>query len=104
MRDHLRIAGVLITANAEPATAPRVKAKLREAGVRSPEVHAAIGMPVERWLSVNPRLPLWAAVALILESTERFTPEVVEEDSSDAVPTAAPATPAAAKAASRGLA
>jgi hypothetical protein len=52
-----------------------MKAKLRAISIHSPEVQEAIGMPLSRFLEVNPRLPLWAALALVLESTGRFTPE-----------------------------
>lgn len=74
MRGHLRVAGIRITVNSEPATAKRVKAKLREVGVHSPEVQTAVGMSLPKWLAANPRLPLWAALALVLEGTGRFTP------------------------------
>jgi hypothetical protein len=75
MRGHLRVAGVKVADNTEPATAKRMKAKLRAVGIRSPEIHEAVGMPLDRFLAVNPRLPLWAALALVLESTGRFTPK-----------------------------
>lgn len=35
-------------------------------------------MPLGRFLEVNPKLPLWAALALVLESTGKFTPEGFE--------------------------
>jgi hypothetical protein len=75
MRGHLRVAGVKVGASTEPATVPRVKAKLRAIGIHSPEIQEAIGMTLGRFLEVNPRLPLWAALALVLESLGRFTPE-----------------------------
>lgn len=74
MRGHLRVAGLRVKCNTEPATVPRIKAKLRSIGVASPEIQEAIGMPLARWLKVNPRLPLWSALALVLESVGRFTP------------------------------
>lgn len=74
MRGHLRVAGIRITVNSEPATVKRVKAKLRKAGVDSPEAQASVGMSLAKWLAANPRLPLWAALALVLEGTGRFTP------------------------------
>lgn len=75
MRGHLRVAGIRITVNSEPATVKRVKAKLREVGVHSLEAQAAVGMSLPRWLAANPRLPLWAALALVLEGTGRFSPD-----------------------------
>ena len=75
MRGHLKVAGVKVASSAEPATVQRMKAKLRAIGIHSPEVQEAIGMPLSRFLVVNPRLPLWASLALVLESTGRFTPE-----------------------------
>lgn len=75
MRGHLRVAGIRITVNSEPATVKRVKAKLWQAGVDSPEAQAAVGMSLAKWLAANPRMPLWAALALVLEGTGRFTPD-----------------------------
>lgn len=80
MRGHLRVAGLRVKYSTEPATVNRMKERLRSIGVHSPEIQEAIGMPLGRWLMVNPRLPLWAALALVLESIGRFTP--------DAAPTA----------------
>lgn len=75
MRGHLRMAALRVNVSAEPATIGRMKALLRRSGVHSPEIQEAIGMPLAKFLKVNPRLPLWAALALVLESTGRFTPE-----------------------------
>jgi len=75
MRGHLKVAGVRVAASTEPATVSRIKAKLRAVGVQSSEVQEAVGMPLGRFLKANPRLPLWAALALVLESIGRFTPE-----------------------------
>ena len=74
MRGHLRVAGILVTVSVEPATEPRIKAKLRQVGVFGKEIKEATGMTVNKYLKSNPNLPLWAALALILESTGRFTP------------------------------
>jgi len=74
LRAHLKAAGVRINATSEPATVTRMKALLRRAGVRSPEVQDAVGMPLQCFLESNPRLPLWVAVAMVLEATGRFTP------------------------------
>lgn len=75
MRGHLKVAGVKVAVSTEPATAQRMKAKLRAVGIHSPEIQEAIGMTLGRFLEVNPGLPLWAALALVLESIGRFTPE-----------------------------
>ena len=74
MRGHLRVAGIRVSVSAEPATEPRIKAKLRQVGVFGKEIKEATGMTVNKYLKSNPNLPLWAALALILESTGRFTP------------------------------
>lgn len=74
MRGHLRVAGILVTVSVEPATEPRIKAKLRQVGVFGKEIKEATGMTVNKYLKSNPNLPLWAGLALILESTGRFTP------------------------------
>jgi hypothetical protein len=74
MRGHLRVAGLRVHCSNEPATVARIKSRLRRINVHSPEILEAIGMPLAKFLMVNPKLPLWAALALVLESTGRFTP------------------------------
>jgi hypothetical protein len=74
MRDHLSAAGVRIGSNLEPATVPRLRSVLRGAGVTGVETFDAIGCDLEKFLKLNRSLPLWSAVALVLESTGRFTP------------------------------
>jgi hypothetical protein len=76
MRDHLSMAGLRVNVSTEPATVNRLKTKLRSIGVHSPEIQEAIGMPLAKFLKVNPGLPLWAALALVLESVGRFTPDM----------------------------
>ncbi len=76
MRGHLSMAGLRVNVSTEPATVNRLKTKLRSIGVHSPEIQEAIGMPLAKFLKVNPGLPLWAALALVLESVGRFTPEM----------------------------
>ena len=75
MRGHLRVARVRVGDNTEPATVRRMKSKLRAVGIHTPEIQEAVGMSLERFLEVNPKLPLWAALALVLESAGRFTPD-----------------------------
>jgi hypothetical protein len=87
MRAHLRAAGLRINNSNEPATVPRLAVLLRRAGVEGQEVVQSIGpfwqtaagrsmgrdAVLFKFLTMNPRLPLWAAVALVLELTGRFT-------------------------------
>jgi hypothetical protein len=71
MRDHLRTAGVRIGSNLEPATVRRLRSVLRAAGLQGVETHDALGCSLNQFLKLNPELPLWAAVALVLESCGR---------------------------------
>ena len=73
MRDHLRAAGVRIGSNLEPATTTRLRSVLRSVGIQGPETQEAVGCGPEKFLALNPSLPLWAAVALVLEATGRFS-------------------------------
>lgn len=73
MRAHLVAAGLRIKDNSEPATVPRLRSLLRRVGIQGPEFKAATGTDPEGFLSLNPGLPLWAAVALVLESSGRFS-------------------------------
>jgi hypothetical protein len=68
MREGLRSAGVRIGSDLEPATPSRLRSVLRRAGFVGDVVGTAIGCSLERFLQLNPRLPLWAAVALVLEA------------------------------------
>lgn len=74
LRAHLTVARLRVGVSNEPATAARLKAKLRGIGVQSPEVQEAVGMTLANFLRANPRLPLWVALAMVLEATGRFTP------------------------------
>ncbi|NQW79659.1 MAG: hypothetical protein HQ445_00605 [Polaromonas sp.] len=76
MRGHLRMAGLRIKYSAEPATVSRIKDRLKSIGKDSNEIQEAIGMPLAKFLKVNPGLPLWVALALVLESMDGFTPEI----------------------------
>lgn len=93
MRGHLRAAGLRVNVSTEPATVNRIKAKLRSIGVQSPEIQEALGMPLGRWLSVNPKMPLWAALALVLESVGRFTPGADDQAPDTAAPASSGTTP-----------
>ena len=74
MRGHLKAAGIRIRDNNEPASPQRLRRVLRRAGVMAPEIRASVGADITGFLRLNPNLPLWAAVALVLEATGRFTP------------------------------
>ena len=74
LRAHLTTAKLRVTVSVEPATVLRLKAKLRSIGIHSPEVQEAVGMTLAGFLKSNPRLPLWVALAMVLEATGRFTP------------------------------
>jgi hypothetical protein len=75
MKGYLRRAGVWIANMQEPATEPRLRQVLRRAGVSGAEIVKSVGLSPEGFNSANPNLPLWAAVALVLESTGRFQPQ-----------------------------
>lgn len=75
LRGHLAVAGLRVSVSNEPAGVARMKAKLRSTGVMSPEIQAAVGMTLEKYLKANPKLPLWVALAMVLEATGRFTPD-----------------------------
>ena len=78
MREHLSTAGLRIINSTEPASVTRVRCLLRRAGVQGPETEASIGTDIAGYLTLNPLLPLWAAVALILEATGRFAAQAIE--------------------------
>ena len=80
LRAHLTVAKLRVTVSGEPATVARLKVKLRSIGILSPEVQEAVGMTLANFLSANPRLPLWVALAMVLEATGRFTPSASIED------------------------
>lgn len=74
MKGYLRRAGIWISNIQEPATEPRLRQVLRRAGVSGAEIVKSVGLSPEGFNSANPNLPLWAAAALVLESTGRFHP------------------------------
>lgn len=73
MRAHLRAASVSVADDREPASVRRLRKKLAQAGISVTEAQEAVGLTLCKFLRVNPRLPLWAALALVLEATGRFT-------------------------------
>lgn len=77
MLKHLKAAGVRVGSRQEPATVARMRAKLRGVGVLSGQIMEAAGMPLGRFLQKNPGLPLWAALALVLEAMGTYTAAVL---------------------------
>ena len=73
MRNHIKAAGLRSPHRLEPATAPRLRHLLKRASVSSAEISTSLGTNLRNFLELNPMLPLWAAVALTLESSGRFT-------------------------------
>lgn len=72
MRAYLTSAGLRVKYSTEPATVPRLRSLLRRVGIQGPEFAAATGTNPAGYLSLNPGLPLWAAVALVLEASGTF--------------------------------
>ena len=73
MRNHIKAAGLRAPNRAEPATTSRLRTQLHRAGIHAPEANEGVGTTVSGYLKQNPRLPLWAALALVLEATGKFT-------------------------------
>jgi hypothetical protein len=46
---------------------------LRRVGIYGPDVQECVGTNLKGYLEKNPDLPLWAALALILEASGGFT-------------------------------
>lgn len=76
MREHIKAAGLRSPDSTEPATVSRLRSALTRAGVQGPEIIGSVGTTLAGFLALNPRLPLWAAIALVLEATGRFTAKV----------------------------
>jgi hypothetical protein len=78
MRSHIKAAGLRSPHNQEPATSGRLHQLLFKAGLRGMEVRDAIGTTLPKYLALNPSLPLWAALAQVLEATGKFTQKAYE--------------------------
>jgi hypothetical protein len=76
MRDIIKGAGLRVPDRLEPATITRLRGRLRKAGIDGPEILTSLGTNLAGFLVLNPSLPLWAALALVLESAGRM-PETV---------------------------
>lgn len=68
MRSMLVKHRIRIANDNEPATPQRLMQLCRRAGMTQAQFEVANGCSPERFLNLNPRLPLWAAVALTLEA------------------------------------
>jgi len=75
MRATVKQAGLRCPYFAEPASVKRLRFLLTRAGVLAAEIRASVGGTLPEYLALNPGLPLWAAVALVLEAAGRFTPK-----------------------------
>ena len=73
MRQHIKAAGLRINHDTEPATVTRLRSLLRRAGVSGVETAESVGVSLAGFLTMNTGLPLWAALALVLEAIGRFT-------------------------------
>ncbi len=80
MRNHIKAAGLRSPNRVEPATVSRLRTILTRAKVAGPEINASVGTNLVGFLALNTLLPLWAAVALVLESTGRFTRKAFDLD------------------------
>lgn len=78
MRNHIKAAGLRSPNRVEPATVSRLRTMLTRAKVTGPEINASVGTNLGGFLALNPLLPLWAAMALVLESTGRFTRKALD--------------------------
>ena len=72
MRDQIKTAGLFAPNWTEPASTSRLRSLLFRAGVHGPEINQSVGTSLSGYLTLNPGLPLWAALALVLEATGRF--------------------------------
>jgi len=68
MKAHIKAAGLRAPNQLEPASVNRLRRLLTRAGVTPQATYEALGTNLRGYLKLNPRLPLWAALALILEA------------------------------------
>ena len=73
LRAHIAAAGLKAPDHNEPATTKRVTALLRKGGLTGLAIAEAVGSTVDQYLARNPNLPLWVAVASILEADGTYT-------------------------------
>ena len=75
MLGQIKAAGMSSPNRSEPACPGRLRSLLARAGVYGRETKEALGTTLPGYLTLNPLLPLWAALALVLEATGTFTPD-----------------------------
>ena len=75
MLGQIKAAGMSSPNRSEPACPGRLRSLLARAGVYGRETKEALGTTLPGYLTLNPLLPLWAALALVLEATGKFTPD-----------------------------
>jgi hypothetical protein len=74
MKQHIKASGLRVPYWKEPATATRLRSLLHKAGINGTTTNEALGTTLGGYLELNPLLPLWAALALVIEATGLFTP------------------------------
>jgi hypothetical protein len=73
MRAIIRMSGIAkAPPDFEPATPERVNQLVKRTGISTPEIHEAIGCTTAEYVRKNENLPLWVAVAHVLELTGKF--------------------------------
>ena len=85
MLGQIKAAGMSSPNRSEPACPGRLRSLLARAGVYGIETNEALGTTLPGYLTLNPGLPLWAALALVLEATGRFTPAGYSKAQGEAV-------------------
>ena len=76
MKAHIKAAGLHVPYYMEPATTHRLRSFLHKAGIPGVTVREAVGSTLGVYLESNRDLPLWAALALVIEATGLFTDKV----------------------------
>ena len=72
MRGHIKAAGLKSPHYLEPASVTRLRSLLKRAKVAPQHIQDSLGTTLAGYLKLNPSLPLWAALALVLEATGQF--------------------------------
>ena len=72
MRSIVQAAGLNCPMRNEPASVARLRSLLRRIDIGGVETREAIGLSIEQFLVLNPNLPLWAALSMVLELTGKF--------------------------------
>ena len=76
MKAHIKAAGLRSPNQMEPATVSRLRRLLNRAQVTGTETNNSLGITLSGYLKLNPLLPLWAALALVLEANGKFVIDV----------------------------